>query len=86
VLKPILATTGRIEIAKVGAVDKRHLLHAMGREVANVHLGSLAARDLAAALAKLRTNRRFAKAVDVMAEWIVKELRVWRRWQRRQAA
>ena len=58
--------------------DERRLLHAMGGETANIHLGSLDAKTLLADL-KRRDKRWLYDAAEQMAEDIMEDWRTWRK-------
>jgi hypothetical protein len=58
--------------------DEARLMHAMGKETANVHVGSLAAKKLAADLRK-RPKRWLRKAANRMTGEIEKDWKEWRK-------
>ncbi len=53
-------------------------MHAMGRETANIHLGSIDAKKLAADLRK-RPKRWLGKAVDRMTGALERDWKEWRK-------
>jgi hypothetical protein len=58
--------------------DEARLMHAMGRETANIHLGSIDAKKLAADLRK-RPKRWLGKAVDRMTGALERDWKEWRK-------
>jgi uncharacterized protein (DUF2252 family) len=57
--------------------DEARLMHAMGRETANIHLGSLSAKRLAADLAK-RHAHWLRRASEQMAADVARDWKAWR--------
>ncbi len=57
--------------------DERHLLHAMGWETANVHLGTASARALAADLER-RPKNWLVRAAAAMSECVQQDFAAWR--------
>ena len=81
VLRRLSPYCSRIELAQLPrGHDEEKLLRAMGRELANVHLGTRRAvaavrRDL-----QQRKPKWLRQAVEVMAETILKDWKEWRKW------
>jgi hypothetical protein len=69
---------GRIELSELPAErDETRLLHAMGWETANVHLGSGKAREIRRHLAKLARGW-LASAAGRMTEAVIEEWKSWK--------
>ncbi len=79
VCKPILATTGRIEMEDLtDGLDQGELLEAMGQETANVHRGSSGDADgLHNGLTDLKAETAFLDAVRTM---VTQTERDWKEW------
>jgi len=83
VLRRLSPYCSRIELAQLPrGHDEEKLLRAMGRELANVHLGTRGAvaavrRDL-----QQRKTKWLRQAAEVMAEATLKDWKEWRRWMR----
>jgi len=81
VLRRLSPYCSRIELAQLPrSHDGEKLLRAMGRELANIHLGTRRAvaavrRDL-----QQRKPKWLRQAVEVMAETILKDWKEWRKW------
>jgi hypothetical protein len=81
VLRRLSPYCSRIELAQLPrSHDGEKLLRAMGRELANIHLGTR--RTVAAVRRDLqqRKPKWLRQAVEVMAETILKDWKEWRKW------
>jgi hypothetical protein len=68
----------RIELSALPVQrDEIRLLHAMGWETANVHLGTLGARAILRDLSRRPANWLF-RAAERMAQAVIKDWELWR--------
>jgi Uncharacterized protein conserved in bacteria (DUF2252) len=73
----------RIDLAELpSSRDEERLLHAMGFEAANVHLGSPGARAAIRRELAARRGRWLHQAASAMTEQVIDEWRAWRRQTR----
>jgi hypothetical protein len=85
-IRPIAADCGRIDLDELDAMspdsdrheDQLRLVRAMGFETANIHLGSVSAPELTAALKRLTVSELRA-AADKMFEATRKDFAVWKK-------
>jgi len=78
VTKPILASTGRIELEKLEQIEnERRLLRAMGHETANIHRGSRTVEELRKGCAEWETTGTFINGVEKMRQSIEAEYKKW---------
>jgi len=78
IVRRLAPDCSRIVLADLPAGhDERRLLHAMGAETANVHLGSASARRLQRDLVR-RSTKWLDRSAQAMSDAV---LRDWRRWQ-----
>jgi hypothetical protein len=79
IVRRLAPDCSRIELSSLPAKhDATHLLHAMGFETANIHLGSREARVLSADLAKRRPNWLHS-AAEKMLYSVRQDWQAWRR-------
>jgi hypothetical protein len=70
----------RLELASLGRVeDEQWMLHAMGYETANVHLGTNGARSAVMKHLKALPNSALRAAATAMWEWVHKDFKSWRK-------
>jgi Uncharacterized protein conserved in bacteria (DUF2252) len=86
IVRRLAPDCSRIELAALPhGRDELDLLHAMGRETANIHLGSARAKPLRADLAA-RSQGWLLHAAARMRDEVRRDWRAWRAHQRRRAA
>jgi hypothetical protein len=80
VVRRLAPDCSRIELAQLAPIkDEVRLMHAMGWETANIHLGTPdASKNVRAHLAKLPKNW-LVEAAEVMEDAVVKDWKAWRK-------
>jgi hypothetical protein len=83
VLRRLSPYCSRIELAQLPrGHDEEKLLRAMGRELANVHLGTRRAMAAVRRDLQQRKTKWLRQAAEVMAEATLKGWKEWRKWMR----
>ena len=83
IVRRLAPDCSRIELANLSRVrDDEHLLHAMGWETANIHLGTKGARALIATDLKRRRKPWLHPAAAAMVEATLED---WERWRTKSA-